>query len=262
MNEELQQLKQRLAALEAEVTVLKLSRAARAWRRVQASRRAVTAFVLCFAAIPLALHAFTTPNTFTAGTPAVAADVNANFTAIKNQFDAMENKSWRLIHETDVSSATNQIDITGLDGNVDAQYAMRLKLISGNAAGGGYYSVQPNADATGANYGTKQMGGNANASNVQISTSATPLSGLYVGYTAGLNHVAVSELSNYAKTGSVRVFFISLANGISGTSVGDSIVSGISVWNNTGSNINSFRLVSQNANGIGVGSHIEVWARR
>jgi len=261
MAHEVEELRQRVDALAAELRELKLTRREKMLRLLRTRRRAVIAFMLCFGLVPAGVGAFTTPNTFTAGTPAVAADINANFAAIKTRFDAMENKSWRLIHETDVSTATNQVDITGLDGDVDFQYTVRFKLISGNAAGGGYYTLQPNNDATGANYGTKQMGGNANASNVQIST-VLPTSGIYVGYTNGINQITVCDMTAFTKTGSGRIFSTMIANAISGTTINDSIGAAITVWNNSASNITSLRLTSQNANGIGVGSHIEVWARR
>lgn len=256
------QLEKKIAELSSELAELRLTRAQKALRTFRRNRRAFSGFFACMILLPIALHAFTYPNAdFVAGNPAVAADVNARFTAIKTRFDAMENKTWRLISETDVGTATNVIDITGLDGDVDFQYTIRFKIISGNAAGGGYYTLQPNGDATGANYGTKQMGGNANASNVQIST-ALPTSGIYVGYTSGINQITVCDMTALTKSGSARIFSTMIANAISGTTINDSIGSAMTVWNNTAGNITSLRLISQNANGIGVGSHIEVWARR
>ena len=69
---------ERLARLEAELAELKLSRTQKTIRLMRTKRRLIAATLVCFVGIPL-LHA-AVPHTFTAGTAAVAADVNANFT--------------------------------------------------------------------------------------------------------------------------------------------------------------------------------------
>lgn len=260
-DERIAQLESRLQALTAEVAELKLSRAQKTIRAVRRNRRALGGFIACMIILPLALHAFTYPNAdFVAGNPAVAADVNARFTAIKTRFDDMENKSWRLISETDVGASTNQVDITGLNGDSDFQYQIRLKIISG--ASGGYYALQPNADGAGGNYAIKYWGGNAHNDNVVISTTAPPTAGVYLGFTNAPGQQTVSETAVFSKSGTARVFITQRANAISSTAVTDSIGTGYTVWGNTAGNITSFRLISQNINGIGVGSHIEIWARR
>ncbi len=60
------------------IAELKLSRTQKAMRLVRTKKRLIAATLFCFVGIPL-LHA-AVPHTFTAGTAAVAADVNANFT--------------------------------------------------------------------------------------------------------------------------------------------------------------------------------------
>ena len=69
--EELQTLRGRIAALEE-------SRFARGKRALRAKKRLIAAALFCFVGIPL-LHA-AVPHTFTAGTAAVASEVNANLT--------------------------------------------------------------------------------------------------------------------------------------------------------------------------------------
>lgn len=260
-DERIAQLEEQLLRLSAEVEALKLSRTQAVLRAIRRRKRAVVGFVACMVVLPIALHAFTYPNAdFVAGNPAVAADVNARFTAIKTRFDDMENKSWRLVSETDVGAATNQVDITGLNGDSDFEYQIRVKIISG--ANGGYYALQPNADSTGANYNLKGWSGNAHNDNVVISTTALPVAGIYCGYTNAVGQQSISENSVFSKTGNSRVFFTHRANAISTTAITDSIGTTYTVWNNSANNITSFRLISQNINGIGVGSHIEIWARR
>lgn len=75
---ELRLLREQLDRQSAELAELKLSRTQRALRLMRTKRRLIAATLFCFVGIPL-LHA-AVPHTFTAGTPAVAADVNANFT--------------------------------------------------------------------------------------------------------------------------------------------------------------------------------------
>ena len=259
--ERITQLENTLKKLSADLDELKLSRAQKALRALRRNRRALGGFFACMVLLSVALHAFTYPNAdFVAGTPAVAADVNARFTAIKTRFDDMENKSWRLVSETDVGGATNQVDITGLNGDSDFEYQIRIKIISG--ANGGYYTLQPNADSAGGNYALKGWSGNAHNDNVVISTTALAVPGIYVGFTNAVSQQTLSETSVFSKGGNSRVFLTQRANAISATNVTDSIGTTYTVWNNSGSNITSFRLVSQNINGIGVGSHIEIWARR
>jgi len=76
--EEFENLKQQLAVQNEQIAELKLSPTQKAIRLMRTKRRLITATLVCFVGIPL-LHA-AVPHTFTAGTAAVAADVNANFT--------------------------------------------------------------------------------------------------------------------------------------------------------------------------------------
>ncbi|MFZ5630250.1 MAG: hypothetical protein ACOY5B_14050 [Spirochaetota bacterium] len=260
MSHELQQLRERVEQLAAELAELRQTRRERFVAWVRRSRRTLTALVLCFVVVPVAVSAFTTPNTFTAGSPAVASQINDNFAAIKTRFDDMENKSWRLISEADVGASTNQVDITGLNGDSDFEYQIRIKIISG--ANGGYYTLQPNGDSAGGNFALKGWSGNAHNDNVVISTTALAVPGIYVGFTNAISQQALSETSVFSKGGNSRVFLTQRANAISAASVTDSIGTTYTVWNNSASNITSFRLVSQNINGIGAGTHIEIWARR
>jgi hypothetical protein len=245
--------------LTTELAELKMSRAQKAIRTFRRNKRIVLGTVACFVVIPMALQAFTIPNTFTAGTATVAADVNANFTAIKSQFDAMENKSWRLISEIDVSTASNQVDITGLNGDIDMEYKILAKLTSGNASGGGYYALRPNGDATAGNYDGKSVSGDGAT---PASSGLAPTIGVFFGYSSSLSSVAMVEISVLAKATSVRVFAGDIVNDIISGLISSSVGKMYYTWNSPGTNITFFRIVSPNTNGIGAGSHIEIWARR
>lgn len=138
----------------------------RRWKR--------TVVVAALLVIPFGLWAATIiPHSFTDGETLSAEKLNANFHALAAKIDAMEGKSWRLIYETDMTSATTSLDNTGLDGDTDHEYLIISRIRGGNGTG------------------------------------------------------------HYA-----------------------------SAWNNTGANITTMRLLSSTTNGIGAGSHIEIWARR
>ncbi|MBN4073295.1 hypothetical protein JYT23_00500 [Mariprofundus ferrooxydans] len=79
--------------------------------------------------------ALTIPNTFTAGTPAVAADVNANFTAAKT---AVDDNNTRITANT-ASATTNTTDIAANVTNITAlqnSKAGYAKAISPNGPNG------------------------------------------------------------------------------------------------------------------------------
>ncbi len=78
LRDEIAELRCLLQKQSAALAELKLSRTQRTLRLMRTKRRLVVATLVCFVGIPL-LHA-AVPHTFTAGTPAVAADVNANLT--------------------------------------------------------------------------------------------------------------------------------------------------------------------------------------
>jgi hypothetical protein len=71
-------LERKLAQQDSVISELKLTRAQRAMRLMRTKKRLITATLFCFVGIPL-LHA-AVPHTFTAGTAAVASEVNANLT--------------------------------------------------------------------------------------------------------------------------------------------------------------------------------------
>jgi hypothetical protein len=78
LRDEIAELRCLLQKQSAALAELKLSRTQRTLRLMRTKRRLVVATLVCFVGIPL-LHA-AVPHTFTAGTAAVAAEVNANLT--------------------------------------------------------------------------------------------------------------------------------------------------------------------------------------
>ncbi len=256
--EKINQLEQQLALLTSEVAELRLSRAQRLRRSLARNHRLIRAFLLCFVMVPVAVSAFTTPNAFTAGTPAVAADVNANFAAIKTRFDDMENKSWRLVHESDITVATAAVNVTGLSGNTDRTYRIVARFVNATGATVNYY-VQPNGDG-GMNYGQQYIDGSGSGTAAKGNPGANSTTGMHTcTATAGTNCETQGTL--YAVSGYARVLYVTEIYNVSPGAVGGLQMIGNS-WNNTAANITSLNIMSPTANAIGVGSHIEVWARR
>jgi hypothetical protein len=240
-----------IEALKAEIEALKLSRTQRIFRALRQNKRIVLASTVL---IPAAIFAFSIPNTFLAGTPTVAADVNANFTVIGNAISAMENKSWRVIFEMDVPSNSTSVNISGLDGNSDKSYMLIARFTNPTGSGTTYYA-QPNGDSA-SNYAYQYVG----------ATGGTP----GVGSASSTGYHICSALSGtgceitgtcFAPTGLARVFFAQQAFHVTpGAVAGFQNIA--TSWNNTGSNITSLLITSGTANSIGAGSHIELWARR
>ncbi len=206
--------------------------------------------------IPVGLWAATViPNGFTDGDTLSAAKLNENFQALAAKIDAMEGKSWRLIYESDVTSATSAFMINGLDGDTDGTYMIIFRGVS--SAAGSHFAIRPNADAVGANY--SMLGVFASGATPNGDTSAAYGPGLYLGVANSVGDLVAAQALIYAKRGYRRVLNSSFAYNVNTTNGTGSYST---VWQNTGSNITSMQVVSDATNGIGAGSHIEIWAKR
>jgi hypothetical protein len=205
-------------------------------------------------------------NTFSDGETLTAGKLNTNFNSLKAAIENINTRlvaieslpthpTMRLIYETDVTSATTSVNVTGLNGDVDNQYMILTEVI-GNATASLF--IQPNNDSTSTNYGHSSIntlnGASPNSGKV---TSDTGLTVTF--FDSG--RIGKSVLFLNAKSGKQRVAFSSIVGQVNGTDVYSTRIFG-STWNNTSSNITSLTFISSQANGIGAGSHIEVWARR
>ena len=196
-------------------------------------------------------------NTFSSGTLLKSSDINANFATLKAAIEGIPSQpSMRLIYETDTTISQQQINISGLDGNTDMVYQIKLRMI-GNS-GPSNLNVLLNGDITSTNYETQDIyaGGTGTPGMSQLTSNL----GLTCG---GLGNGLVSScnMELIAKSGSSRLAMAVLNQQVSGTSMAYTRYAG-SIWNNSSSNITSITIYSSIANGIGAGSHIEVWARR
>ena len=208
----------------------------------------------------LAVAVTGTFNTFSSGGVMKAADINANFASLNAAIEGIPTqKAMRLIYETDVTSATTSVNITGLDGNTDVEYEIKVRMVSGSAAGTIDYYFQPNSDSTTGNYRERNI--YADQVTTPSASSANSNPGMYLcgGYN-GSGAICHGRSILYAKSGFMRsslnqsIVFVSNASWSSWNRH--------SIWTDTGNNITSLNISTTQTNGIGAGSRIEVWARK
>ncbi len=208
----------------------------------------------------LAVAVTGTFNTFTSGNVMKASDINANFASLKTAIEGIPTqKAMRLIYENDVTSTTTSVNITGLDGNTDVEYEIKVRMVSGSAAGTIDYYFQPNSDSTTGNYRERNI--YADNATAPTASAANTNPGLYIcgGYN-GSGAICHGKTIFYAKSGFMRsslnqsIVFISNSSWSSWNRHG--------IWTDTGNNVTSINITSTQTNGIGAGSRIEVWARR
>jgi hypothetical protein len=202
-------------------------------------------------------------NTFSSGSVMKSADINANFASLKTAIEGIPTqKAMRLIYETDVTSATTSVNITGLDGNSDVTYEIVYRIISNGGTGANDYFLRLNNDS-GNNYTYTQIVSHQGLSTtVNQSGNATwnrlPLSSTAGGSSSGSVHLGKSLL--YAKSGYTRSLIDTSARQQASGQYFTQV--GYSTWTDTGQNITSIQFSSTESNTIGAGSRIEVWARR
>ena len=206
-------------------------------------------------------------NSFSDGETLTAGKLNTNFNSLKAAIEGINTRlvaieslptqpTMRLIYETDVTSATTSVNITGLNGDVDLEYQIKCRFIMGGAFS--YILVQPNGDSTAGNYISRGVWNGSNG-NTTANGDGNNYGGIFIG-NGTTNQTSQSFSYFYAKTGLIRHL-----NGII-TEIGDAsnLAAGTysGTWLNSVSNITSITIYATVANGIGAGSHIEVWARR
>lgn len=231
---------------------IKVGKFALVWRGSEKSRQGRW---VVFGLLLTTLAYAAVPHTFKDGDTLTASQLNENFQALSAKIDAMEGKSWRLIYETDVTSATTNLNIAGLNGDTDLEYMLITRIRGGNGAGD--FKIQLNGDSAN-NYGFQRNQGSNGGFD---SSRDTNQNGMYLCGVSSTSHVVISHAVLYAKSGYERLLINSFGGSATGTTV-NGTGHYASAWNNTGSNITSMTINSSTVNGIGAGSHFEVWARR
>ncbi|HMV44833.1 MAG TPA: hypothetical protein PKL30_24815 [Leptospiraceae bacterium] len=216
--------------------------------------------VISIATVGLLAVAVTgTFNTFSSGNVMKASDINANFASLKTAIEGIPTQqSLRLIYETDVTSSTNTVTVSGLNGDTDLSYRIHTVIVSNTASGCDTF-VRPNNDSNTANYSS--LGINASTSTVGQAYYST-IGGLRVGSTGTSNDMVSCHSFLYAKTGLKRHLVADCIDMANASSTVQNKAHYGGLWTNSATNISSLVFFSTCANGIGAGSHIEVWARR
>jgi hypothetical protein len=148
------------------------------------------------------------------------------------------------------------INISGLNGNTDVEYRLICRIVNGYN-GGANCLLRCNND-TGANYGRQEVNGNNATAGATRSTNHT---GIYFANCDALGNVSQGEIKLYAKSGYIRTAILNRSCAIATTTVSIIQLAGYS-WNNTADNITSLVVLADQTNGLGVGTSIELYARR
>lgn len=163
---------------------------------------------------------------------------------------------WRKIYETDIDTACTSFTISNLDGNADVEYLIRTRFVRGGTSADMTYGLQLNED-TGTNYGYQYIRG--------VSTSLLGFRGgsqtyMRIGKADDLSEVSQGRFTLHAKTGYVRTLLGSFSENITTSELGGGNMEW-DFWGNTADNVTKITFLSSQANGIGVGTHIEIWKR-
>jgi hypothetical protein len=161
---------------------------------------------------------------------------------------------WQLISDVSLNSAVQTYTFTGLDGDTDVMYDLKCRFISNSASP--TYGIQFNGD-TASNYGYQYLYG----SGASLTAGRGAVNQIYVGQSNASSYLSPSESLIYAKTGYVRTVLNFHQRSVEYISCGPIWKAGNS-WNNTSSNITSITVTSDQANGIGGGTTMELWAYR
>ncbi len=145
---------------------------------------------------------------------------------------------------------------SGLTGNTDLLYIVKARVIAGNGAADCF--VRPNNVSTADNYGYQYIYG----ADTTVAAAKGTTTGLWkIGASGATSDISLGEMLIYSKSGYVRTALIDVTNSIATTTVGQISIWGES-WNNTADEITSLVVGSTAANGLGVGTVLELYALR
>ncbi len=180
-------------------------------------------------------------------------------------------KSEKLIYSNSMTVAATSVTISGLDGDTDLTYRLRLKIVNDANISGLGYTAQPNGDSTGANYVGRNLTGYSAGAAMGL-TTGTP--GFYIGYSSHSGTAAGgcgvgcggaminSETIIHAKSGTVRSSTSTHIDFNQVDSMNYIEMNG-SMWINKVTNITSLVLTcGGTVDCFGVGSRIELYTTR
>jgi hypothetical protein len=163
---------------------------------------------------------------------------------------------FQKIYSNTLTSATTTITIAGLNGDVDEDYELRCRFVNGYNGSCDYY-LRPNNDSTADIYGCQVIVGIDTA----VSALRATTSYILINNPTTLSDIGQTYISLKAKSGYVRTAFVTNSSRIVTTTV-SRIYYWAWVWNNTADNITSLVITASQTNGLGVGTVIELFAKR
>ena len=163
---------------------------------------------------------------------------------------------FQKIYDTTLATAATSLTISGLDGNTDIIYELIFRGVNGYSGGIAYY-YRINADS-GANYGFQRVYGYGTGVAADRTTATT---GNAIGNCGAISDKAFSKTLFYIKSGYARTMITQESRDISGTTNGGILLHG-DMWNDTSNNMTSLVIHADQTNGLGIGTHMELWAYR
>jgi hypothetical protein len=165
--------------------------------------------------------------------------------------------TWERIYTNTLTVPATTIIIPDLNGDVDKEYVLKCRIVNGYN-GSNMNLLRFNGDSA-SNYGYQELHGKDTANGA----SRNSFNGVYLSYT---NLVTLGEIGNYsvkiyAKSGFTRTAIVETVGKVSGTTVTDIMLQGQS-WDNSITNITSLTVLSDQTDGLGVGTTIELYTKR
>ena len=159
---------------------------------------------------------------------------------------------WTLVERYSVTSAAvTSKTFSGLNGNTDRRYKIVSRMV--NAIGVITYGVYFNAD-NGSNY--RYQGINSNNSTISGPTNVYTAVPIGSSRGSGIPIFIKGEID--AASGYLRNATFHATAPTSGTAM-TYIDNFATVWNNSADNITSMTVLGDQANGLGIGTYIELW---
>jgi len=160
---------------------------------------------------------------------------------------------WEKVYENTLTSATNSVTISNLEGNTDEVYKLIVRAVDdGNTVE--WVGLRPNNDS-GSNYGYQRIHG----VNAAVSAARGTSTRFLLTNIASTTPVGIVEMLLYAKSGYIRTAIIKQLSNASGTSVYSTGVYGLS-WSNTADEITSLVIYAE-SDELGIGSYIALYRK-
>jgi hypothetical protein len=164
----------------------------------------------------------------------------------------------KKIIEYEVSTATNRIEITEINGDSDFFYKLSCEFIC-NLSTTTEYKLNVNGDS-GTTYNQDWIYGN-NGTITSDSTIASSFISLGENISHTIGSIIQDNIFFVAKNINIRIFKIDQTDSNKGNKT-ERMAKSIGIWNDIVSTITSIIISSADINGIGIGSKIELWAPR